>query len=112
VTIVVVAYRAIIMSTESGDEKGDREVETKHSTLGKVELSNEWARSDPVDSPVLLEAHKEKLKAKYLASFADEAEFELFCMLPVAEQQREELFRRMQHPRVVSVSEVPKKNDE
>jgi hypothetical protein len=100
------------MSTESGDEKGERGTETKHSTLGRIELSDEWVRSDPVDSPVLLEAYKEKLKARYLGSFANEEEFELFCMLPVAERQREELFRRMQHPRVVSVSEVLKKNDE
>lgn len=47
-----------------------------------------------VDSPEALRIEKERLRSMFATNFADEEQFELFCMLPIGPQQRQMLIDR------------------
>lgn len=57
----------------------------------KVEVDESWSRSTPIDTPLKLDENKRRLHRKYGDLFKDEDEFELFCMLPVNDKERERL---------------------
>lgn len=66
------------------------------SVLPVITKTDEWVASEPVDTPEAFESQKRKLRMKYESSFANEEEFDLFCMMPVNSNQRDLLYLAMQ----------------
>ncbi len=62
---------------------------------GKIVVDDAWVSLQPIDTPELFEAHKLKLQTLYGAHFSDQSEFDLFCMLPVRDEQRTTIIRNM-----------------
>ncbi len=61
----------------------------------RVVVEDTWVRQEPVDTPQLFNAHRDRLSLMYRKYFSDDAEFDLFCMLPVTEAQRKTLVGRL-----------------
>lgn len=70
----------------TGDEK---DLEHKSST-STIVVTDEWVATEPVDTPALFEVQKMQL-GEHRKFFANEEQFELFCMLPVTKAQRQSL---------------------
>jgi len=85
-------------------QEGTKEIQRE----GKVVCVDSWVAKDPVDSPAALDAFKEKLRPLYGRTFRDETEFELFCMLPIGEEERRQLFQGLVKANSQSVPQIVK----
>jgi len=97
---------------ENGSPEKPEETKTRIDTESKVVCTDDWVPSDPVDTPSAFEAYKRRLRAKYGSCFADETEFELFCMLPVDGKQRDVLVASMIQDSQARAVVIPKQQEQ
>ncbi len=63
----------------------------------KVEISDDWTRQEPIETPSMFEAYKDKLRAKYQSCFSGEGDYDYFCMLPIPDHLKAEFVTKLQH---------------
>jgi hypothetical protein len=61
----------------------------------EVKVDDQWTETDPVETPSMFDAYKDKLRARYQAFFKDETEFAYFCMLPIPDGQKLHFIQRL-----------------
>lgn len=61
----------------------------------RIVVEDVWVKQEPVDTPQLFNAFKDRISLMYRQYFPDDAEFDLFCMLPVTEVERKVLVDRL-----------------
>ncbi len=76
------------MDSKSGNEGEPVETKEVHT---RVVRTDEWVGMDPIDTPQAFDAYKRKLQMRYGHQFSDESQFDLFCMLPVSDAQKEQI---------------------
>lgn len=80
--------------------------EIKTNERVEVKIEDQWIPADPVETPSMFEAYKDKMRARYQPNFVDETEYALFCMLPIPDKQKDQFIARLRENTVMSKAGV------
>lgn len=85
------------MTTPEQNDASNLWLEVSDSKLipNRVVVEDVWIKQEPIDTPQLFSAFKDRMSHSYRQYFPDDTEFDLFCMLPVNERERKVLVDRL-----------------
>lgn len=97
------ATKRMDIKTDSTESEGKLTTAVEKQAQSAVVVTDDWVKKEPIDTPALFEQYKSRLAQSYQRYFPDDAEFDLFCMLPVTDEERKLLVEKMIKQRTSSL---------